>query len=390
MRLIGVQHHHAHLAACLAEHGEAGPAVGAIFDGSGYGEDGTVWGGELLLGGLEGFERVGLLFPVRLPGGDAAVRQPWRMACAWLSAAYGEQPALPRGLRGRVKPDRWRQVSELVRSGVASPLTTSAGRLFDAVAALARRARRGQLRGAGGHRARGRGRPGGDGRVPAPAWRRGAVRAPLVIDARPAVREVVRDVERGIPAPRVSARFHNALAVATATGCELAAGAIGRRHRRPVRRRLPEPPAAGPHRGPAAGRGAARPDPGAAAGERRRHRRTGSSPSPPRGSSASEGTAVFGLDDRIAELAQGGGLAAALFVALLLGLRHASDPDHLAAVSTLIASDPEDGTRRAGRLGPRVGRRPRAHARRLRAADRPAPGLPPETRRSAPPRRSWG
>ena len=61
---------------------------------------------------------------------------------------------------------------------------------------------------------------------------------------------------------------------------------------------------------------------------------------------------MFGLDDRIAELAQGGGLAATLFVALLLGLRHASDPDHLAAVSTLIASDPEDGTRRAGRLGP--------------------------------------
>jgi len=65
----------------------------------------------------------------------------------------------------------------------------------------------------------------------------------------------------------------------------------------------------------------------------------------------SEGTAVFGLDDRIADLAQGGGLAVALLVALLLGLRHASDPDHLAAVSTLIASDPEDGTRRAGRLG---------------------------------------
>ena len=136
MRLIGVQHHHAHLAACLAEHGDEGPAVGAIFDGSGYGDDGTVWGGELLLGGLEDFERVGLLFPVRLPGGDAAVRQPWRMACAWLTAALGERPALPLGLRGRVPHTSWRQVADLAATGTASPITTSAGRLFDAVAAL--------------------------------------------------------------------------------------------------------------------------------------------------------------------------------------------------------------------------------------------------------------
>ena len=135
VELIGVQHHHAHLAACLAEHGETRPAIGAIFDGTGYGDDGTVWGGELLVGGLRGSSGSACLFPVRMPGGEAAIRQPWRMACAWLAAALGEPPAAG-GAGRRRRPIAWTQVAELALSGVASPLTTSAGRLFDAVAAL--------------------------------------------------------------------------------------------------------------------------------------------------------------------------------------------------------------------------------------------------------------
>jgi hydrogenase maturation protein HypF len=137
VELIGVQHHHAHLAACLAEHGETGPAIAAIFDGTGYGLDGTVWGGELLLGDLHAFERVGALHPVRLPGGEQAIRQPWRMACAWLVAAGGDpEPDLPRALAARISADAWRRVARLAHTGVASPVTTSVGRLFDAVAAL--------------------------------------------------------------------------------------------------------------------------------------------------------------------------------------------------------------------------------------------------------------
>ena len=244
VKLMGVQHHHAHLAACLAEHGEAGQAIGAIFDGTGYGEDGTVWGGELLLGGLQDFERVGLLLPVRMPGGDAAVRQPWRMACAWLSAAYDDSRPLPRALRGRVKPDAWRQVAELARTGLASPLTSSVGRLFDAVAALCgvrvevnyegqaaieleaavEPAESGAypLPVAGAPAARG---GGPEARDSAPADR--AADALLVLDARPTVRAVVRDLDRGVSVPRVAARFHNALAGTTAGACESAARRAG-------------------------------------------------------------------------------------------------------------------------------------------------------------------
>src|SRR5262249_7634233 len=82
--LVGVQHHHAHAAACLAEHGETGPALALVFDGTGYGTDGTLWGGELLRCDLASFERIAWLDPVRLPGGAAAIREPWRVAAVQL------------------------------------------------------------------------------------------------------------------------------------------------------------------------------------------------------------------------------------------------------------------------------------------------------------------
>jgi hydrogenase maturation protein HypF len=225
VRLVGVQHHHAHLASCLAEHGERGPAVGAIFDGTGYGDDGTVWGGELLLGGLADFERVGLLFPVRMPGGDAAVRQPWRMACAWLFAAFDGPPAVPRSLRGHVRPEAWRQVAELTRTGLASPLTSSVGRLFDAVAALCGVRAEVNYEGQAAIELEAAADPLEAGAYPLPVT--GEEEGPLVLDARATVRAVVRDLGEGAPASRVAARFHNGLAAATAAACSRAAEHAG-------------------------------------------------------------------------------------------------------------------------------------------------------------------
>jgi hydrogenase maturation protein HypF len=121
--LVGVQHHHAHAAACLAEHGEDGPALALVFDGTGYGTDGTLWGGELLRCDLGGFERLAHLDAVALPGGEAAIHEPWRVAAAHLDRA-----GLP------VPWPHWELVRESLKLG--PPLSSGMGRLFDAVAAV--------------------------------------------------------------------------------------------------------------------------------------------------------------------------------------------------------------------------------------------------------------
>jgi hydrogenase maturation protein HypF len=120
---VEVQHHHAHAAACLAENGETGPVLALVFDGTGYGTDGTIWGGELLRCDLAEFERVAHLAPVPLPGGAAAMREPWRTAASYLELA--ERP---------VPFERWTQVRESLR--VNAPLSSGMGRLFDAAATL--------------------------------------------------------------------------------------------------------------------------------------------------------------------------------------------------------------------------------------------------------------
>jgi len=216
---VGVQHHHGHLAACLAEHAETAPAVGAVFDGTGYGTDGTVWGGELLVGDLVGFERVGHLRAVRMPGGEQAIRQPWRMACAWLQDAGVRAPALAR----RVGAERWAAVAQLARGALAAPLTSSMGRLFDAVGALCLGRLEVTFEGQAAVEleAAAATAPGARGAYPLP------LTADLVLDPRPTIAAATADVAAGRPAGVIAARFHHAVARATAQACARAAEGAG-------------------------------------------------------------------------------------------------------------------------------------------------------------------
>jgi hydrogenase maturation protein HypF len=217
---IGVQHHHAHLAACLAEHGRTTPVLGAIYDGTGYGPDGTIWGGELLAGDLGDYERFGKLWPVPLPGGEAAITEPWRMACAWLVAATQDaNPPLPRALAGVVAEEPWTGVCELVRTGVASPRTTSMGRLFDAVAALCGLRARVNYEGQAAAELEAAADPAETGAYPLPVIAAGTGDVEVLLDARELFAAAAEEGRRGQPVGSISARFHNAVARATAEAC---------------------------------------------------------------------------------------------------------------------------------------------------------------------------
>jgi hydrogenase maturation protein HypF len=222
VELIAVQHHHAHLAACLAEHHATAPAVGAIFDGTGFGSDGTVWGGEFLFGDLRGFRRVGKLLPARLPGGERAIREPWRMACAWLTLLAGAVTELPVSLRGQVEPRVWEQVSRLTERGFSAPVTTSMGRLFDGVAALCGVRPRVTYEGQAAIEFEAR----------CDDLDRGAYPVGLsdddeglVLDPRPTLRAVLGELAVGVSVERIAARFHAALAAGTVEACTRACSA---------------------------------------------------------------------------------------------------------------------------------------------------------------------
>ncbi|GIV98151.1 MAG: hypothetical protein KatS3mg057_2808 [Herpetosiphonaceae bacterium] len=210
--------------------------IGIAADGSGYGLDGAIWGCEVLKADLVGFERLAHLAYVPLPGGEQAVRQPWRMAAVHLHAAYGAAFAeLPLPLVRAIAPARWRPLAQLIERGLNSPPTSSLGRLFDAVAALA-----------GVSPAELTGSVSYEGQAAAQLEALAATAedrsgealypfaivdgAPVQLDIRPLLRALVDDLLHGTPAALVALRFHHSVAELLAACCLAVSRRIGIRH----------------------------------------------------------------------------------------------------------------------------------------------------------------
>ena len=214
-RVIAVQHHHAHVAAAMAEHGLDGPVIGVAFDGTGLGTDGTAWGGEFLL--VDGSEstRLATFRPIALPGGDAAIRQPWRIALALLDDAFG--PAAPveaLGLFHQVCGADLLVVRQMLARGLNCPPAHGVGRYFDAFGALALGRPRSRYEGQVALELNMAADPQETATYDFVVHDDGAV---LEVDLRPAVRGAVSDLLRHAAGSTVSARFHNTLIAATNT-----------------------------------------------------------------------------------------------------------------------------------------------------------------------------
>ena len=219
LRKVGVQHHHAHVVSCMAENGVSDKVIGVAFDGTGYGTDGHIWGGEFLLADYRNFRRLAHFKYVPLPGGEAAIRRPYRMAVSHLLSAFGEEALdLPLELWSQVDPAELSLIRRMMAAGVNCPLTSSCGRLFDAVSALL------GVRGVvnyEGQAAIELEMVAAEGVDEAYDWGRPSGH-PMIIDPAPLLRGVVSDVRRGVDVGIISAKFHNTIAVIIAAVSEVA------------------------------------------------------------------------------------------------------------------------------------------------------------------------
>ncbi|HEY83234.1 MAG TPA: carbamoyltransferase HypF [Dehalococcoidia bacterium] len=212
IKIIGVQHHHAHIVSCLAENAAQGPIIGVAFDGTGYGTDGNLWGGEFLVCDCRDFQRAAHLEYAPMPGGAAAIRKPYRMALGYLHALLGKDTSLD-GLPilGQIPDAEVSIISKQLERGLNSPLTSGTGRLFDAVSALA------GVRGEIDYAAQAAIElemvaPDDVAEVTPYPFAITEEKEPMVIKLGELIYAIVKDVKNGVPAPVISARFHQTMA----------------------------------------------------------------------------------------------------------------------------------------------------------------------------------
>jgi len=209
MPKIGVQHHFAHALSCMAEHGIEGSALAVVMDGTGYGEDGTVWGGEFLEVTVRDYTRLGHLRTIPLPGGDKAAKEPWRMAAAYLDRVYSEAEKADIPFTHGLDPARWSLLREAMLAGINAPLCSSTGRLFDAVSALLGVRGRIHYEGQAAIELEQMARPGEEGEYPFEIAEEEGV---LILDPDPVVAAIAEAIKRGEDPATISARFHNSMA----------------------------------------------------------------------------------------------------------------------------------------------------------------------------------
>ncbi len=217
IRAFGVQHHHAHIAACMAENNLDGarPVIGVAFDGTGYGDDGAIWGGEFLIADYAHYQRAAHLAYVPLPGGDKATREPWRIALAYLQRAGVEWSDDLAPVRAANEHARHILLQQIERN-INAPLTSSMGRLFDAVASLAgiRQSVNYEAQAAIELEALSDGNERGAYEVEIENRK-----SKIEIDTAPLIRAIVADVRANVSIPIIAARFHNSIALMTRNVC---------------------------------------------------------------------------------------------------------------------------------------------------------------------------
>lgn len=215
---VGVQHHHAHIVGCMAENGLEGNVLGVALDGTGFGTDETIWGGEFLKVNVKDFERLAHLKKVPMPGGSMAIKEPWRMAMVYLSEAFGhEADQLGMDLMKRIDFQKWAILKAAIEKRLNAPLTSSMGRLFDAISSLL------SIR----DEVHYEGQAAIELEMIADAkiketypFRLLKEDSPFVIDSSDMIREVVKDLTEGVATSKISGKFHRTIARMIIETCE--------------------------------------------------------------------------------------------------------------------------------------------------------------------------